>query len=116
MIRGLIFLLAAGAIYAQTPAAPQTQTQAGTAAAGGAARGGQRPPNPTRDAHTPGYVDAKRGKRGKKGDSEELNFGLDLIPHCPRIHPNSQRRCQIARHTTAASLNRNEESSKTSGY
>jgi iron(III)-enterobactin esterase len=43
MIRGLIFLLATGAIYAQTPAA----------------RGGQRPPNPTRDAHTPGYVDAK---------------------------------------------------------
>jgi enterochelin esterase-like enzyme len=55
----LILLLAAGAVWAQTPPAQQAQPPAGTPAAGAAGRAGQRPQNPTRDAHTAGYVDAK---------------------------------------------------------
>jgi enterochelin esterase-like enzyme len=59
MMRSLILLLAAGMVWAQTPRAQQAQPPAGTPAPGAAGRGGQRPQNPTRDAHTPGYVDAK---------------------------------------------------------
>jgi iron(III)-enterobactin esterase len=57
MMRGLIVLLAAGVAFAQTP--PVQQAQPPAQGAGAAGRGGQRPQNPTRDAHTPGYVDAK---------------------------------------------------------
>ena len=53
MIRGLILLLAAGAVWAQTPPQQQVQPPA-QPPAGAAARGGQRPQNPTRDAHTSG--------------------------------------------------------------
>ena len=59
MVRGLILFLMAGAILAQTPPAQNPPAQGQTPAAGAGPGRGQRPQAPTRDPHTPGYVEAK---------------------------------------------------------
>ena len=59
MVRGLFLTLMTGAVLAQTPPAQNPPAQGQPPAAGAAAGRGQRPQAPTRDPHTPGYVDAK---------------------------------------------------------
>ncbi len=56
-VYGWLLTLAVGAAWAQNPPAQQAQPPGGAPAAQG--QRPQRPPNATRDPHTPGYVDAK---------------------------------------------------------